>query len=408
MCGLTGYWILDVELRINNNVIDNMTNCLSHRGPNDFGKYVFSSKDKFKKLYKHDYELDGNSNFDLAFGHRRLSILDLSEGGWQPQKSEDGRYVLVFNGEIFNYIELKKELEHKGIEFKSTCDTEVLLKSFEAWGLKCFEKFNGMWAIAIFDHKDNKLILSRDRMGKKPLYYFFDNKKIVFSSEIKSLFCFPGIEPVPNINKIINYSARHYRYVDNDNDSYYERIFQVPKSSVLILNQSGAIHIDNYWEINHCSVELVNDFNEAKEKFLFLLEDAVKIRMRSDVPIGCFLSGGMDSTSITAMAAKFHSNFQTISAVTGKDYYDESEYINAVIDHVNVKSEFVYPKPQELFNTLREMLKYHDEPICTITWYSMYLMVKESSRLNIPVILTGHGGDELLAGYWDHFHYKFL
>ena len=322
--------------------------------------------------------------------------------------SANKQLAISFNGEIYNYIELREELKNAGCIFSTQTDTEVILQAYQRWGLDCFSRFNGMWALAIYDLKQNQLVLSRDRYGKKPLYYYKDSEKIIFASEIKSLLKFPGIPKKPNKRKLVNYCFRHYRYVDNDCESFFEGIMQVPKAEWMKIHSDGSIQKDIFWELEpilHYPPQKKE--KEIIEEFMHLFGQAVELRMRSDVPVGAFLSGGMDSTSLVSIASKMNPNFQTISGVTGKGYYDESEYIKEVVEFTGVSSEFVYPKPKSLFPTILEMLTFHDEPICTVTWYSMYLMVKETSKYDISVILTGHGGDELLAGYWDHYHYHF-
>jgi asparagine synthase (glutamine-hydrolysing) len=406
MCGITGYLSFKGS-EIKRPTLEAMTDAISHRGPDDQGCLLYDkSSGGFAVFRKED--ASQLQKGQVGLGHRRLSIIDLSENGWQPMISANKQLAISFNGEIYNYIELREELKNAGCIFSTETDTEVILQSYQRWGLECFSRFNGMWALAIYDLTHNHLILSRDRYGKKPLYYYIDREKIIFASEIKSIFKFPSIPKKPNKSKLVNYCARHYRYVDNDCESFFEGIMQVPKAEWMKIHSDGSIQKDLYWELEPI-LHLPPKKNEKEviEEFMHLFEHAVELRMRSDVPVGAFLSGGMDSTTLVAIASKMNPNFQTISGVTGEGYYDESEYIQEVVDFTGVSSEFVYPKPEALFPTILEMLTFHDEPICTVTWYSMYLMVKETSKYDISVMLTGHGGDELLAGYWDHYHYHF-
>jgi len=406
MCGITGYLSFKGS-EINRPTLESMTDAISHRGPDDQGCLLYEKSSGGLAVFRKE-DASELQKGQVGLGHRRLSIIDLSENGWQPMISENKQLAISFNGEIYNYIELREELKNAGFVFSTETDTEVILQAYQKWGLECFSRFNGMWALAIYDLKHNQLILSRDRYGKKPLYYYKDREKIIFASEIKSIFKFPRISKKPNKSKLVNYCARHYRYVDNDCESFFEGIMQVPKAEWMKIHSDGSIQKDSYWELEPI-LHLPPKKNEKEviEEFMHLFEHAVKLRMRSDVPVGAFLSGGMDSTSIVALASKINPDFQTISGVTGDGYYDESEYIKEVIDYTGVASKFVYPKPEALFATIEEMLKFHDEPICTVTWYSMYLMVKETSKYDITVMLTGHGGDELLAGYWDHYQYHF-
>lgn len=407
MCGITGYYNFDCTQQIPSSTLQKMTKVIAHRGPDDSGCFLMDRKKRAIHAFR-DHEEQVLVHGHIGLGHRRLSILDLSPRGHQPMFSKDGNIVLSFNGEIYNYIELREELKKAGYTFTTGTDTEVVIAAYQAWGTTCFKKFNGMWALALYDVQAHQLLLSRDRYGKKPLYYYQKDNVLVFSSEIKSIFQYPDIPKSPNLKKLVNYCGRHYRYVDNNNESFFQDILQVPKSTYMTFSDTGKVTTDTYWSLEpFLNIRTKISEAEAVEQFLNLLEDAVKIRMRSDVPVGFFLSGGMDSTSIVALAAKLSKNLQTFSGVTGDGYYNETEYIEEIIKHTGVQSTFVYPKPEALFPTVKEMLGFHDEPICTITWYSMYLMTKETAKSDITVILTGHGGDELLAGYWDHYHYHF-
>jgi asparagine synthase (glutamine-hydrolysing) len=392
MCGLVGFITSNKEKNFSA-ILDRMTDAIAHRGPNDRGTYISSF----------------HTN-TIGLGHRRLSIIDLSDHSHQPMVESD--IVLVFNGEIYNYIELKEELQKHGKAFESSGDTEVVLKAYEVWGERCFEHFNGMWAIAIFDQKSGKVILSRDRFGKKPLYYYIDQEKIVFASEIKAILAYSNVPKKPNFEKIYRYLSTNYRYVDIDEASYFEGIFSVPKSSYMVLQNDLSFSSHSYWSLK----ENIINFHGKTEKeiiddFRDIFIDSVKIRLRSDVPVSCMLSGGMDSTSITCIAHKIlKTPVLTFSGITGEDkgIYDESEYIDEVVKETTAKHKYILPEPSDLFDTINEMLFYHDEPICTVSWYTLYQIAKEIKKENVPVVLNGHGGDELLGGYWDHYHYNFF
>ncbi|MBU4490835.1 MAG: asparagine synthase (glutamine-hydrolyzing) [Euryarchaeota archaeon] len=410
MCGITGFVSFRADALIDGHLLQRMTKSLAHRGPNDSGCVLIDRLTRKTSLFS-DSEDYFNGNFDnghIGLGHRRLSILDLSSRGRQPMQGAGGKVWLAFNGEIYNYLEIKEELKRLDHTFISSTDTEVLLKSYLQWGVECFKRFNGTWGVAIYDMRDETLVLSRDRFGKKPLYYYKDNSKILFASEVKALLKHPEIEAKVNEQKVINYAGRHYRYVDNDNESYFKDILQVPPSSYIVFNSKGKNNEKRYWQLTEQPL-LSGKYTEKDivEEFRTLLTDAVKIRLRSDVPVGSMLSGGMDSSSITCLAMENNCRIRAFSGVTGDGYYDESEYIDALVRQIGIDHSYVYPRAEDLFHTLEEMLFYHDEPICTVTWYCNYLITKEIAKHNIPVILTGHGGDELLAGYWDHYHYYF-
>jgi len=265
-----------------------------------------------------------------------------------------------------------------------------------------------MWALCFYDQRSDQIILSRDRFGKKPLYYYFGHGFVVWASEIKVLFRHPLVEKKINFEKVVNYAGRHYRYVDDDEESFFQGIRQIPKSSFMVIRGDGKYHTSHYWQLTPDG-NLYDGFSEGEiiERFKELLIHAVRIRLRSDVPVASMLSGGLDSGSITSIASRLNDRFTGFSGVSGAGYYDESVYINETVKYSNIDSIFIYPQAIELIPTLEEMLRCHDEPVCTVTWYLNYMITKEIAKYRIPVVLTGHGGDELLAGYWDHYHYRF-
>lgn len=397
MCGIAGYINIQPSAERSEDLIQIMTDAAAHRGPDDKGY----------RLLSFDGEEGGA---DIAFGHRRLSIIDLSPLGHQPMANRDGSLWIIFNGEIYNYVELREELRTLGHEFISTSDTEVILKAYEEWGTACFARFNGMWALALLDKRRRTVVLSRDRLGKKPLYYYRSSSLLVFGSEIKSLLQHPAVPREPNVEKVFRYLSTNYRYLDLDNASYFKDIFYVPKASFVEIDEHLHWNEQRYWQLEDNIVPRDIPEAQAIDELRDLLTDAVRIRLRSDVPVGCFLSGGMDSTSITCIA--YHVLKQpiiTFSGVTGdvKGVYDESEYINSVIRHIGAEAHFIRPDPADIFETVNEMLNYHDEPVCTVTWYSLYLIAKKIRQEKVPVMLNGHGGDEILAGYWDYYQYNF-
>lgn len=394
MCGIAGFISIKKSVPDPLGIIKVMTRSLSHRGPDDEGCATFIV----------------GENKIAAFGHRRLKIIDLSDAGHQPMFNLTRDLCVIFNGEIYNYIELKDELRAKGHKFISTSDTEVILYAYEEWGVECFKRFNGMWAIAIFDQAKRKIALSRDRFGKKPLYYYKTNDAFIFASEPKALFLHPLARKEPNYAKIFRYLSTNYRYIDVDEESYFQGVFHVPKSSFVEIDEDFVMNTSFYWSLDGKGVDDGMSDSQAINGYRDLLIDAVKLRLRSDVPVGCMLSGGLDSTSITCIAYKILKQPITgFSGITGekKGVYDESEYIEAVIKETNARFHYIKPDPADLFQTIDEMLAFHDEPICTVTWYSLYLIAKKVRLENVPVLLNGHGGDELLGGYWDHYHYNF-
>ena len=396
MCGIAGFIGTTKPNFSTDAVIRDMTNSLIHRGPDDSGCINLSYGDP--------------QQGHIVFGHRRLKIIDLSEGGHQPKFNKAKTLCITYNGEIYNYLELKNELTKMGCTFTSSSDTEVVLAAYQIWGTDCFKKFNGMWAMAIFDKNKRKLIISRDRFGKKPLYFYKTATDFIFASEIKALLKHPSVKKAPNYEKIFRYVAYHYRYGDIDETSFFEDIYQVPKSSYLELDEFLNTKTTKYWGLNPGFIQTELSDNDAIEKFREIFIDSVRLRLRSDVPVGCMLSGGMDSTSITCVAYKILKKpIITFSGITGdiKGVYDESEYIDSVIKETRANFHYIKPDPADLFDTVNELLEFHDEPVCTVTWNNLYLIAKKVKLEHTPVILNGHAGDELLAGYWDHYHYNF-
>ena len=393
MCGLVGFLDFTGSEASSQSVLDSMVGTLLHRGPDDNNIY---------------YEDKGDKEYCLGLGHTRLSIIDLSVNAGQPMHLGD-ELVMVFNGEIYNYIELRNELKSYGYVFSTSSDTEVILYAYKHWGTSCFNFFNGMWAIAIWDKQKEKLVLSRDRFGKKHLYYYHKDGLIIFASELKALFKHPAVPKIENEEKISRYLAYNYRYIDIDNDSFFKNIYHVPKSSFFEISSKNELLVNQYWALDTESEKEQIDDHEAKNKFKDLLIDAVSLRLRSDVPVGCLLSGGLDSSSIAVIASRVLGKpIEFYSGITSKGVheYDESQYIEVLKKKIGMKHKYITPNPNNLLDTLGEMLSYHDEPVCTVTWYNLYLICKQISEDNIHVLLNGHGGDELLAGYWDHYHYN--
>ncbi|MEW5744455.1 MAG: asparagine synthase (glutamine-hydrolyzing) [Nitrospirota bacterium] len=390
MCGICGF-IAEGNLSFDH-ILQDMSESMKHRGPDDQGIFIDTLRNK-----------------TIGLAHQRLSIIDLSRKSRQPMLDDAGEVALIFNGEIYNYIELRTELQRKGYDFISTGDSEVILCAYKEWGVGAFKRFNGMWAIALLDRKRQKLILSRDRFGKKPLYYYKNGTDFIFASEIKALFRYPKVPREPNYEKVYRYITKSYRYVDIDDYSFFKGITQVPKGSLMTVDMNQRSSIRKYWSLNTAVNENITE-DDAVEGFRELFIDAVKIRLRSDVKVGVMLSGGMDSTSIASTAAKLlNGNVEAFSGISKETIskFDESEYINAVVEDTKIHHHYVRPDIPSFFETLDEMLSFHDEPICTDTWYMMYLINKKIKESGFKVILNGHGGDEILAGYYPGFYQNF-
>ncbi len=387
MCGITGI------VNQSNNPVDpgelNQANGLiSHRGPDGEGTYF-------------------GSNF--AFAHRRLSIIDLSEKASQPMFYSGN--VIVFNGAIYNYIELKTQLKSKGYSFQSESDTEVILTAYDYWGADCVQYFNGMWAFAIYDKKKNRLFCSRDRFGIKPFYYTRVEDKFCFASEIKQFTKIQGWKAKINRTRVYEYLV--YGYHDHTSETLFENVLQLKKGHNLIYDlDKHTSEIKNYYYIPKDQNAFIS-FEDAKEKFVELFRDAIQLRLRSDVKVGSALSGGLDSSSVVGVVnqvLKFEKNFteqETVSACFPGFEKDESFWINEVAQKNKIKAHKVFPTFKNFFDDLRSLTWYQDEPVAGASLMAQHLVFKTAKSNKITVMLDGQGADEILAGY-DRFYYSHL
>lgn len=350
-----------------------MTDCIAHRGPDGEGLYMESH---------------------VALGHRRLSIIDLQTGD-QPMYSRDGKKVLVFNGEIYNYIELKEELIALGHRFETSSDTEVLIKAYEEWGYDCQNKFNGMWAFALWDKEKQELFVSRDRFGEKPLHYAVYKNAFVFGSEIKSVLAY-GVPKVirPELTELFlaltNIPAP---------DTFYKDIYKLMPGHYLLV-KNGQISEKTYWTFPQIKEEeMLKNNTFVQQKFKELLADAVKIRMRSDVPFGAFLSGGLDSSSIVSIMAK-HSEFPVKTFTIGFDHkdFDESALAAEVAAAFKTEHHRQTVSPGNFAETIDKIAFYYDEPFGDSSAIPTDVVSHYASQ-QVKMVLTGDGGDEALSGY---------
>jgi asparagine synthase (glutamine-hydrolysing) len=401
MCGITGMFALGGE-RFDARLVAAMTQSLAHRGPDDGGFVTFA--DGESATWRPD-EPAPERSAQVALGNRRLKIFDLSPAGHQPMT--DGRRWIAYNGEIYNHLELRAELERLGYRFVSSCDTEVALHAFDAWGPDCFARFNGMWAIAIYEPRDGSLVLARDRFGVKPLYVYRGPRSLVFGSEVKALLRHPDVPCKPDLSTVYNYVARHYRWVDGGRASFYAGIEQFPKGHWWRVDAAGQIEERQFWALDASRLELGLSDEEGLARFREVFWDAVRVRLRADVPVATLLSGGLDSGSVTAVAAQISGRpVTTFSARFEEAGYDEGPWIEALTRQIGADARFIHPRPTELIPTLERMLRLHDEPVCTATWFVHWLIMEQVAEHGFPVILNGHVGDELFAGYWDHYLYN--
>ena len=367
-----------------------MTDALMHRGPDGEGHWI-------------------NESVTAGLGHRRLSIIDLSANGAQPMHYRN-RYSIVHNGEIYNYLELKKELAAKGYVFASETDTEVIIAAYDYWKESCLQYFDGMFAFAIWDAKELKLFAARDRFGEKPFYYWNDGEQLLFASEVKALWA-AGAEKHPNEKLLFNFITLGYtQNPANASETAYNKIYKLPAASYFICGTNNLKTIEpiKYWQLdtNLINTEITeqNAINKFKELFL----QSIKKRLRSDVPFGTSLSGGLDSSSIAAIIQQIQSpgsSLKTFSAIFPGAPSDESAYIKLLVDEKRIENFSVQPTAEAFVNDF-EKLCYHQEGLmASASVYAQYNVFELAHQQNIKVLLDGQGADETLAGYQKYYHW---
>ncbi len=374
MCGIAGFVGSG-----NQEILEKMTNILRHRGPDDVGFFI-----------------EGN----VGFGHRRLSIIDLQTGR-QPIFSEDKSVAVIFNGEIYNFLELKKELETKGHRFSTNTDTEVIVHLYEEVGEKVFERLNGMFAIALYDKKSNKLLLARDRLGEKPLHYALFNDTFIFGSEIKTILQHPAAKREIDFFSLNKYLV--YEYVPCP-ATIFKNIYKLPAGQYLVF-QKGKIEIKTYWDISFNKYEELSE-PEYLDELDKRLEESVRKRLVSDVPLGVFLSGGLDSTTVSYYAQKASMNpIKTFCIGFDDPSFDESNYASKAAKFLKTDHYQKILTPNDLLNLIPHISEMLDEPLADASIIPTYLLSK-FTREKVTVALGGDGGDELFAGYPTFQSYK--
>tara|TARA_R110002072_G_scaffold255129_2_gene413857 strand:- start:9839 stop:11758 length:1920 start_codon:yes stop_codon:yes gene_type:complete len=389
-----------------------MNDAISHRGPDGEGFYLYGIKNKVSRILKSTAEIDNESTtlderFSVLIGHRRLAIVDLSESGFQPMVSDDKRYVIAFNGEIYNHRELKEELLMLGHTFNSNCDTEVLLKAYVEWGELCLEKFNGMFAFQILDTELRSVFGARDRFGVKPLYYWKTDSSVALASEIKQFTTLPHWQPKMNSARV--YDFLQYGQTDHTSQTLFSGVYQVPPGHKfkIDLDDVNNLVISKWYA---WSQERVKDkLKGATAKFHQLFKDSVRLRLQADVPLGTGLSGGMDSSSIACeinavLKGQGKDDLQkTFSAYTEVKKYDERNYINNVLETITAEPHFVALMCPDKRSKLEEVVWHQDEPFGTTSIFAEWSVFKLAKSKNVKVTLDGHGADETLAGYHRFF-----
>jgi asparagine synthase (glutamine-hydrolysing) len=418
MCGIVGILCLEENREIRK-AIGGMANALAHRGPDGEG-FFFDWRDRlewtdFQRRSLTLPQEQGARGPWVAFGHRRLAVLDLSERGHQPMTNEDGTVWLIHNGEIYNYSEIRKELEARNHQFRSATDTEVIIHAYEEWGTSCLNHFNGMWAFAIWDSNRKLLFCSRDRAGVKPFYYTFDGKRLAFASEIKALLTLVGLAAMPNEQIIADYLFSGS--LDHTEQTFFKNICQLRPGEYLLLEGKQLI-VRSYWDIEGKEIRFVRE-EDYGERFYELLQDAIRLRLRSDVPIGTCLSGGLDSSAIVCLANKLIFDGQainrelvgerqkTFSSCFENIAYDERSFIETVINQTGAEKNYVFPQPENVFEDLAQITWHQDEPFGSTSIYAQWNVMRAAKERGVTVLLDGQGADELLAGYTPSFYVLF-
>src|SRR3989337_736529 len=376
MCGIVG--LCSLNKRTDKTVLTSMRDALTHRGPDDAGIYF-------------------DQECNVGLGHRRLSVLDLSSFGHQPMSNDNGSIWITYNGEVYNYREIREELIKKGYNFKSDSDTEVVIKAYEEWGIDCVHKFIGMFALAIWDRREKKLYLLRDRVGVKPLYYYYKEGLFLFASELKALM------KHPDFSKEVNYSVLslylRYGYIPAP-FTIFQNTYKLKPGHYLCFSNNDVREL-KYWDIvDFYLQEPINTSeDEVVEELENLLIDSFKYRLVSDVPVGVFLSGGIDSTTVTALLQKnINTQLKTFSIGFYEDRFNEAKWSKKIANYLETDHTEYYLSVKEAFSIIEKLPEIYDEPFGDSSGIPTYL-VSRLARQDVTVTLSADGGDELFCGY---------
>lgn len=388
MCGIAGIYKLN-GAKVKAEELKVMTDAIIHRGPDGEGHWV-------------------SENGEVGFGHRRLSIIDLSDKGKQPMQYAEGRYTITFNGEIYNYIELKETLVNQGYTFTSNSDTEVLLALYDLKKEKCLDDLDGMFAFALWDEREKKLFCARDRFGEKPFHYYLNESSFVFTSEIKQFWA-AGITKETDQEKLLQFVETGL--IDDDKDicrTFFKNIKRLDAAHYIIIDAKKKVSIEKYWDVDLDAKPFTGTIEEAAEKFLELFTKSIRLRLRSDVPVGSSLSGGLDSSSIVMLidALKGKDLKQNTFSARFKDFEkDEGKHIEAVVKACkNVDVHYTWPDAA-YFEKVFDKVTYHqDEPYGSASIVAQYAVMELAKEHHVTVLLDGQGADEQLAGYLPYYH----
>jgi asparagine synthase (glutamine-hydrolysing) len=375
MCGIAGYFQLQTDTEPDRELLGRMVNIIRHRGPDEFGAY-FDNR--------------------CALGQARLSIIDLSTGS-QPLSNEDGTIWVTFNGEIYNYVELRPELEKLGHRFRTHSDTEVIVHAFEQWGKDCLNRFNGQWAFAIYDKKKRSLFIARDRLGVRPVFYTTRSGRFYFASEIKSIFCDPAVPrrlDMAGLDEIFTW------WTTSPPRTAFEGINELEPGSYLEV-KNGNVNIGRYWRMEYPETfDKERSLDSWAEELHALLVDSVRLRLRADVPVGAYLSGGLDSSATTSLIKHFTTNrVETFSIAFHDKAYDESDFQKQVADYLGTNHHQIQCGYRDIAENFPRVIWHTERPILRTAPAPLYMLSGLVRRHNFKVVLTGEGSDEILGGY---------
>jgi asparagine synthase (glutamine-hydrolysing) len=418
MCGIYGRWNLEAG-PIDVDGLERATRLLRHRGPDDEG-YLLAATGSGGYRHCRGAETDprvrapeigeaADAGFDLGFGFRRLSILDLSPAGHQPMGSRCGRFWIVYNGEVYNYRELRRELQAKGHEFRSDSDTEVILASYQEWGEECLHRFNGMWAFGIWDMRDRSLFLARDRFGVKPLFYTQSGGSFAFASEIKALVGGGGVPFQPRRDILLDFAVTGALPNVQSGDTFFEGVNAVPPGHRMRVTREGRV-LTRYYTLPSGAGPERGDVGDAVQEYRELFTDAVRLRLRSDVAVGSCLSGGVDSSSIVGVvnsmlrgsgdAAAVGERQKAFSAVYETEgVYNERTHIEKVIRFTGAEPNYVVPTAERLVSEVEQIIWHQEEPFGSTSIFAQWCVMAKARERGVTVLLDGQGADEALGGY---------
>ena len=427
MCGIAGLVSFNNSSVVSH--VTQMTERLRHRGPDGEGYLFVSGENIFPASGTDTSEQIINSHLpyspslvvetlndscSLGFGHRRLTILDLSETGHQPMCDSEKRYWITYNGEIYNYKELRDELKQKGHRFISESDTEVIIYAYKEWGAKCLQRFNGMWAFVIYDSQEKILFGARDRFGVKPFYYFHDKNYFAFASEQKALVCLPFIKKEINPAAVFDFFVSSE--LENEPQGFFRNVFELTPASYFKLETlTGILQIENYYSLDFNSEFAAYDENQFRNYCEVVREkliQSVSYRLRSDVPVGICLSGGIDSSAIAGIIRYLLSQhvqlnigerLKTFTASFKEKQFDESDFAESAAQFTGAIRNRTFPDTDSLLKNLKDLVYSQDIPLWSTSTFAQHSVMKLAKENGIKVVLDGQGGDELFAGYRNYY-----